>query len=489
MATTSAPPRPPRTKPGLAEPRHLILPAGIVSSGWPAIRDTSAAIGIHYDPWQQDLNRGLLAKTADGLYAADTAVMSICRQSGKTYDVGGVVFADSIIHPGTTTVWTAHRFKVSRESFNEMRVWARRPELVPHIDYDDITTAAGNESIPFRNGSRIVFAARERGAVRGFTKVRRLVLDEAQILTEGAMSDLVPTTNQAVNPQIILMGTPPKSTDPGEVFSSLRASALAGESEGIFYIEYAAETGCDLDDWEAVTKANPSFPLRTSKRAVLRLRKLLTNDDDYAREGLGIWAGAGKTSVIDSDTWALCVDETSRPTDRFALAIDISPDRSVASVGFAGQRTDGSWHVELDETRHGVGWLTAYVEDRCQRNDIRAVVVDAMSPAASLLEELKHRRVKVTVTNTRDMANACGMFYDGAMEGWLHHIDQPQLNLAVSVAGKRLLTDAWAWNRKSSASDITPLVACTLALWGAQSSKAKKPGTGRTNEARRAVVL
>jgi hypothetical protein len=28
------------------------------------------------------------------------------------------------------------------------------------------------------------------------------------------------------------------------------------------------------------------------------------------------------------------------------------------------------------------------------------------------------------------------------------------------------LGDAWAWSRKSSAVDISPLVACTLALFG-----------------------
>jgi hypothetical protein len=105
---------------------------------------------------------------------------------------------------------------------------ARSPLLEAHIDADSITTANGNETIPFRNGSRIVFAARERGSIRGFTKVRRIVLDEAQILSESALSDLVPTMNQAENPQIMLMGTPPKPTDPAEVFSNIRRRLSRG---------------------------------------------------------------------------------------------------------------------------------------------------------------------------------------------------------------------------------------------------------------------
>src|SRR5205085_12545587 len=118
----------------------------------------------------------------------------------------------------------------------------------------------GNESISFRNGSRIVFAARERGAIRGFTKVRRLVLDEGQILTDAALADLAPTMNQAENPQVIIMGTPPKPNDPGEVFTRIRTEALAGESEGALYVEFSAPQGSDPDDESSVRIANPSYP-------------------------------------------------------------------------------------------------------------------------------------------------------------------------------------------------------------------------------------
>src|SRR6266568_672621 len=304
---TLAQPQQPLTRSGLLpEARHLVLPSGIVSTGYPATEATCRRIGIEFASWQADLNRCILAKDADGLYAADTVALSIARQVGKTFDVGGVVFADSIINPGTTTVWTAHRFKVARESFNEMRAWAKSPLLVPHIDYDDITTGAGNECIPFRNGSRILFAARERGAVRGFTKVRRLVLDEGQILTEQAMADLVPTMNQAENPQIVLMCTPPKPSDPSEVVTRLREEALGGESQGVLYVELSAPRDCDPGDRAAWRKANPSYPRRTPAKAILRMRKLLSAED-FRREALGIWDEGGPGwQVVGQDAWAAC---------------------------------------------------------------------------------------------------------------------------------------------------------------------------------------
>ena len=84
--------------------RHVIQPAGIVSTGWPSVRDTCARLGWGFDGWQDGAGRLILAKRADGLYAADTVVMSIPRQVGKTYLIGAIVFALCIIHPNLTVL-------------------------------------------------------------------------------------------------------------------------------------------------------------------------------------------------------------------------------------------------------------------------------------------------------------------------------------------------------------------------------------------------
>lgn len=443
-------------------PRHLVLPEGIVTSGWPAVRDVCAELGIHFDPWQQELNRAILAKDAAGLYAADTVVLSICRQAGKSYDVGGLVFADSIIHPGTTTVWTAHRFKVAREVFNEMRGWARRPELAPHIDYDEITTAAGNECIPFRNGSRILFAARERGAIRGFTKVRRLILDEGQILTESAMADLAPTMNQAENPQLILMGTPPKPSDPSEVLTALRAEALEGNLDGLLYVEYGADPDCDIDDWDAVSQANPSYPHRTPKRSVLRLRKMLTNDDDYRREGLGIWdTGAKADRIVPADLWALCHDPDPSRGDVSAYAIDVSPDLKSAAIA----ASDGTTVLVL-EHHPGVFWVASKLGELLADRHGQ-VWLDPKGPAGALLVDLSESGVEWNEIKPGEHAQACGGLLAAVIGGDLRHTGQPALEVAVAGATRRPYGDAWAWNRRSASVDISPLVAVTIARWGA----------------------
>lgn len=493
MTTSTLTPPTKSSTPRLSEEaRHFVIPEGIVTTGWFQVDKKGRELGFEFDWWQDSLGRAVLGRRADGKYAATVGgvVLSIPRQVGKTWFLLVLMIVMCICFPGLRVLWTAHHNRTSTNSFRKLQSMCRRKAIASHVQ--GVRVANGEQEIQFQNGSIIMFGAREHGFGRGFDEIDVEVFDEGQILSEKALEDMVAATNQARHPHgalLFYMGTPPRPADQGEVFSLKRSRALSGKTTDMVYLECSADDDADPDDQRQWAKANFSFPKHTPLESMMRLRENLGSDEGFLREGLGVWARVGIRSVIDADTWALCADETSRPTDRFALAIDISPDRSVASVGLAGQRIDGSWHVELDETRNGTGWITPYIVDRCQRNDIRAVVIDAMSPAASLVDDLKFRRVKVTVSNTRDMAHACGTFYDGAMEGWLHHIDQPQLNLAVSVAGKRPLLDSWAWNRKTSASDITPLVACTLALWGAQSSKAKKPVSKRSNDGRRAVVM
>ena len=86
------------------------------------------------------------------------------------------------------------------------------------------------------------------------------------------------------------------------------------------------------------------------------------------------------------------------------------------------------------------------------------------------------------------MAKACATYFDAVMTAAVRHTDQPQVNVALSVAGKRPLAGAWAWNRRDEDSDITPVVSQTLALWGAQNDNVKRP-TRRATSGRRAVLL
>ena len=443
-----------------------MLPKGITSSGFPAVQATCRKLGLEFDGWQVDLNRCILGKSRSGYYAADTVAMSIPRQVGKTWDIGALVFALCIINPGTTVVWTAHRFKVARETFDSLKNVATLSTMAPHIDPDKITTAAGNEQIPFRNGSRLIFAARERGAIRGFSKVGILVLDEAQILSEHALADLAPTMNQAANPLILLMGTPPKPTDPGEVFRRLRSEALDGDSEDVLYVEFSAKAGSDPDDREAWREANPSYPKRTPARSIQRLKKLLSAED-FLREALGIWDEDGYTGPFSPGAWPACATTTEPPAVKcLGLALDVDRVWLSLAAGSSGTRKamGAVLRVRYD---HAGGQLLAELARIARERDV-PVAIDKRGPAGSLIEDVESLGVEVVGAGLEDYVQACADVFDAVEAKELNHGDDPDLNRAVLAAGWRYVGDRRVWSRK--AGDISMLEAGTLAVWGAAQS-------------------
>lgn len=484
------------SKPRLSEvARELVIPTGIVTTAWPRIVAKCAEMGVTFDPWQQGIGAIALGKRKNGKYAATVGgiVLSIPRQVGKTFLVGMIIIAMCVLFPGFTALWTAHRTRTASKTFASMQGMVKRKKIWPHVDA--IRTSNGEQEIRFKNGSIIMFGAREQGFGRGFDQVDAEIFDEAQILSEKALEDMVPAANQSQHEAgalLFFMGTPPRPSDPGEEFSNRRSKALSGKAKDIVYVELAADPQADPDDREQWAKANPSFPHRTPVESMERMRENLTDDDSFKREALGIWDAEDSSRVIDEDSWNLVADPASMAIERLSLAIDVPPNRGIASVALAGQRADGRWHVELDDSRKGVDWVIPWVVARAAKNRLHSVVVDEMS---GLVERRRDRNyligtdilVTLAAAEGRDMAIACAKFYDGVIDRSVVHTDQPQVNVALSLARKRPLAGGWAWNRKDAASDITPVVAETLALWGAQNDNVIRPS--RRTGSRTAVVL
>ncbi len=475
-------------------PRLRVAPRAVETYGDLA-GDFSANYGLTPDDWQRLILDDWLGETK-GRWASLTCGLSVPRQNGKN---GALEMRElfGMVGRRETMLHTAHQVKTAQKHFRRLKHFfgtrvddptARFPELNALVA--ELRNVNGQEAIYLHNGASVEILARSQGSGRGFT-VDVIVCDEAQDMSDDDLEALLSTSSASPlgNPQWIFTGTPPGPKANGEVFARVRAEALEGKSKRLSWLEWSCDTDVDLDSREAWHVANPALGGRLQAEVVEGERARFS-DDGFARERLGMWGGSSAVAVIDSVSWSVVADPASMAVDRLALAVDVAPDRSVASVALAGVRHDGMWHVELDEQRAGTGWVVPWVAARCERNTVRAVVVDALSPAASMLEEFRAAKVRVTTTTGRDMANACGQFFDAVMERRVMHTDQPQVNVSLSTARKRsLLGDAWAWNRKNVTSDITPIVAETLALWGAQTVDVKRPKARRRGVQRREAVV
>lgn len=482
--------------------KHLVTPEGAVSTGWPAIRDTCANLGWGFDEWQDDLGRLIMGKDATGSYAASICAMSLPRQVGKTYLVGCLAFALCLKQPGTTVIWTAHRGRTATETFRAMKAKAKSPELAAFIDQrakgGGIRSANGEQEIEFLNGSRILFGARDSGFGVGFANVGMLVLDEVQRATTKTMDDLLPTTNAAANPLVLCMGTPPRPTDAGEVFTMLRSEAIRGVSGDVLYVELGASTRFDLSDedefWRQLRQVNPAYPHRVSARAIQRNKKGLTEDSVY-REVFGLWDEMERQfSPINGALWADAADDgpdaTAAPV---GLAVDMSHERHI-SVGACWLEGESA-HVEevwagVDEPS-AVEWVAAAAGRRIP------VLIDSYSPAASMIPTLKARRVQVLTGSAADMSRACGLVVADLLADRLTHADQESVNEARKGARRRNIGTAggWGYDRSDASVNIAPLVGVTLARLAAVLNKRPSSSGGRSvgdrspSSGRRAVVM
>jgi hypothetical protein len=475
--------------------RAFVFPTGIRKTVWPRVEAKGRELGLGFDWWQSQLGTVCLGYDERGKYVATVGGigLSIPRQVGKTYFVLALLVILCILFPGFQVVWTSHHLRTTNKTLTTARGMARRKKIAPHVRA--VRTSHGEGQVEFVNGSMIMFGARSQGFGRGFDEIDVEVFDEAQILDTKALEDMIAATNQARHEHgalLFFMGTPPRPSDPSEAFEMRRQKALSGKSKNAVWLEIGADPESEPDDRRQWPLMNPSYPKRTPTESVERLRENLGDDDSWNREGRGVWDPLNTSRVIDEKTWKDAGDPASMAIDRLTIAVDVPPDRSKATVSLSGQRADGRWHVELDEERNGVDWAIPWVVKRTEKNRLHAVVVDEMS---GLVEERRGRHyligtnvaVTLAAAEGRDMAIACAKYYDGVHDGSVFHTDQPQVNVALSVATKRPLAGGWAWNRKDAASDISPIVSETLALWGAQNDNVIRP-TRRT-EARTAVIL
>lgn len=450
---------------------HVVVPDDIVSTGWGVVRDKCSELGISFEPWQDGAGKLFFAKRADGKFAASRGgcCASLPRQVGKTFLIGSIVFAMCLLEDNAKVIWTAHRTTTADETFDSMVEMARLPSIAPFVR--SIRRANGEQRIIFTNGSRVEFGAREMGFGRGKTRVKVLVLDEGQILSESAMENLVPTMNRAHNPLMFIIGTPPRPIDNSEMFENKRNRALSGESKDALYIEFSADRKADINDREQWAKANPSYPTHTDEDAILRMMESF-GEDSFRREALGIWDETTSRNIaFPAGKWESCAIEN--PSDDWpiaAIGIDMNPDRTWVSVTFAFFSDDGL-HVEVTEseayTEGGSAELLKWIQKTARRRI--PVVIDAYSPARVFEAPLKQSKCLVRILCASEFSQACMGLHDAVKENAVTHFDQDELNASVAGATKKPVgkAGAWGFTRDDLDVDLTPLMSAVCAHFGA----------------------
>lgn len=475
---------------GQAPPRIKHAPS-VRSNSWEDVADLSASFGVVLDDWQEVVMQAAMGERSDGRWASRQVGLSTPRQNGKSQIIVARALAGILLFDEQLIICSAHQQDTAREVFNRLvDILEAYPSLNDRVE--SYGKALNREYIRFKTGQVIRFKARSAGGGRGFS-ADCLLLDEAQILSATAWSAILPTMSARPNPQVWLLGTPPTPADDGEVFGRIRDAGISGKDPRLTYLEWSANPDDDLDDRAAWARANPAYGFRISEEAILSERSSMS-DEQFAMERLGMWESSGSARLFPAQSWSQAADEKSLPTSRLALGVEAAPDLAWASVSFAGQRSDGLWHIELHDRRDGVAWVPEFVSNLLRLNpELRAVAIDEGSPSKALIPELKAAGVRTVSPTVRELGVSCAEMLAGIVGGTVRHIEQHQLTTAAAVAGKRPLGDTglWTYSRRLATSDITPIQSATLALWASRLEKTKTPriSSGRASSGREAVLL
>lgn len=430
---------------------------------------------------------GALGERADGKWAAFEVGLDAPRQNGKGSILESRELAGLFLFGEELLIHSAHEQATSSEHFRRLLQLIEEAEFQRRLK--KVVRGKGAEAIELQGGQRIFFKTRTGGGGRGLTG-DLVVLDEAMILPEATSAALVPTMAARSidgNPQLWYAGSAvdQEKHEHGVVFSRVRARGMA-DAPRVAWFEWSAE-GEDpaevpdevREDPAVWAQANPGMGIRISAEHIENECNGALGKREFVVERLGIgdWPDpAGEQHVIDMDLWGGLEDLNSQAPDPVCFAFDVAPDRAHAAIAVAGRRSDGLIHIEVVECAAGTDWVLPKVQKLAAAHECLTPLCDG--PAASLLPDFERAGIKVDTTTAGDMAKACGQFYDAAVGRNLRHLGTSELTSALKGAVERPLGDAWAWHRRKSTVDITPLVACTLAVWGVAKQQVSAPMIG-----------
>lgn len=430
-------------------------------------------------------------------------VALIARQQGKSLFAELIALFFLYVLGVDLVLGTAQNIDTAEEVWDAAIERAEaNPEMAAMIDR--VRRVNGGKSLELNNGSKYKIVAATRQGARG-KRGDLIIMDELREQRNWDGWSAISKTMMA-RPNAMLWGFSNAGDASSVVLRHLRMTAhldlgdpdgiaaavlsklpepdegLSDDSLAIF--EWSAEPDCPVDDLDGIAQANPSLGYGfVGMRAI---RSALKTDPEpvFRTECLCQWVEAVARAPFPDGMWEAGIDDESHEAADAELfwGMDMGADRTKTALAFVGRRDDGSWHGEVEAYEGSFDRLLALITKNAAREPMTIALQGRGAPISSRIEELQRiDGVTVVLCEGRDVGAWTGRFYDavcaaenGSTPLW--HITQPALDYAAQIAQTRPLGDsAWSWDRKGSDSDISPLVALTMAFGLATGGATEKP--------------
>lgn len=427
-----------------------------------------------------------------------TIILLVGRQCGKT-TLGTIVALYFLYQLGVALI-----LGTAQDVANAEDIWAlcvemaqANPDLAEQIRHVWFTNGA--KRLQLEGGRDYCVKAANRKAGRGKSADLVLLDELREHQTWEAYAALSKTGMARRNALLLCMSNAGDGTsvvlrhfrirahrmlgDPDGIVAALGDSELPEDSSaaledtalGLF--EWSAAPDMAIDDPRAWAQGSPSLGY-TIELSTMRAACADDPPDVFRTECLCQWVTSTVDPPFPLGAWDAGKDERSDVAEGTALwwGVDISADRTHASIAVCGRRADGRWHAELAAYRTGTGWLEGWFEAAAPNypEGMRVALQSRGAPVASMADVIAAvDGVTVVECAGKDVAGWCGRLWDAVAACAedsesdavpLMHRTQPALDLAANVAATRPLGDgAWAFDRAKSMEDISPLVAVCMA--------------------------
>lgn len=426
-----------------------------------AAAKVARVLGQPLMPWQQRVADVALEVDGRGRLVYRDVTLTVPRQQGKSYWLLALMLTRGLLDRRQSIAYTAQsgldaRKKAIDDWWPMVRASALGSQASAYL-------APGRESLTLSNGSQVQLIASTAKAGHGRV-IDLAVMDEAFAYADArAEQALRPAMMTRESPQLWVVstaGTPDASPYLLDRVERGRQAVEAGVTEGLCFFEWSAEDDADPADPETWRTCMPALGFTVNEEAV-RSAQLSMARHEFERAYLNRWTSAIGDPVIDLATWeALAEPDAARP-ESVILAVDVSPHSKSASIAAAGRR-NGCVHASVLEHGEGTAWVAPRLA--ALREELGAEVIIDPKACAPILGELDG--LDAVEVDGNELAADCAFLVDLVGRDKLRHRGERELTIALDGAAQRPLGDSWAWSRKRSGPDITPLVAVTLAVGG-----------------------
>lgn len=410
-------------------------------------------------PWQESLLYDIMAIDEESLWRHQKFGISIPRRNGKSE----LVLARCLwgLKNDEKILYTAHRTSTSHS------IWERLDRLCEKsgLAIESRFRAFGKEHLYAKDAGRIEFRTRTStgGLGEGYDL---LIIDEAQEYTPEQETALKYVVSDSLNPQTIMIGTPPTAISAGTVFPKYRAKVLEGGTYESGWAEWSVDDFTDPNDVDAWYETNPSLGTILTERTVRA--EIGEDDTDFNIQRLGLWLKYNQKSAISAKEWdGLEVKALPKLKGPLFCGIKYGHDAMNVALSIAVKTAEDKIFVETigcKGVRYGNEWILKFLEGARPK----VVAIDGVSGSGLLTDAMKADHLKAPrLPKVAEIIKANSLLEQKIADCSLVHMEQPSVRQVISNCERRSIGSGGGYGYRSqlAGADISILDSMILAIW------------------------